>query len=148
MYPLDQGKGPHFCQYKQKLCTSVFHRLSFASVYFLISIWSECNNEKLPVASSNGEIFLAATKQFYEWSFLSIHASVHLSVTSFSLYSCHCIIVKFAGVITMDERQGWRSKNKVTDIKVNFDPIWAFLDHNSSSNSQMATDWCMSLEVA
>ena len=68
--------------------------------------------------------FLAATKQLYEWYFLSVPLSVCpsvcLSVTPFSLCSHHRIIMKFSGVISNDQGnvhakgQGQRSKVKVT----------------------------------
>ena len=64
-------------------------------------------------------IFLAATKQLYEWYFLS----VRLSVTPFWLCSHHRIITKFCGVITNDKSdvhaktEGQRSKVKVTEVK-------------------------------
>ena len=53
--------------------------------------------------------FLAATKQLLEHFFLSVRPSVHLSVwlsvclsvTPFSLCSCHRIIMKSSEVITM-----------------------------------------------
>ena len=41
-----------------------------------------------------------------------------------------------------------RSKVKVTEVKGNFAPIWAFPECNSSLNVQMATKWCTKLEVA
>ena len=43
--------------------------------------------------------------------------------------------------------QGQKSKLKVTDVKTYFVPIWEFPDRNSSSNWQMATEWCRKLEV-
>ena len=81
-------------------------------------------------------IFLAATKQFYEWFSPSVCLSVRLSVclsdvclsvclsdvTHFWLYSHHCIIMKFSGVITNDQGkihangQDHRSKVKVTEV--------------------------------
>ena len=75
-------------------------------------------------------IFLAATKQLYEWYFLSVCPSVRLSVrlsvcpsvTPFWLCSHHRIIMKFSGVITLDQGkvhakgQGQRSKVKVTEV--------------------------------
>ena len=66
--------------------------------------------------------FLAATKQLYEWYFLSVCLSVCLSVTPFWLCSHHCIIMKLSGVITKDQGnvhakgQGQRSKVKVTEV--------------------------------
>ena len=121
--------------------------------------------------------FLAATKQLYEWYFLSVRLSVCPSVTPFWLCSHHRIIMKFSGVITKDKGkvhakgQGQRSKVKVTEVTtplnrfrcfsrsyvkfqghtalkiVKFHPNWAFPDCNSSLNSPMATKWCMKLEV-
>ena len=85
-------------------------------------------------------LFLAATKKLYEyeWYFLSVCPSVRLSVrlsvclsvrlsvcpsvTPFWLCSHHRIIMKFSGVITLDQGkvhakgQGQRSKVKVTEV--------------------------------
>ena len=83
-------------------------------------------------------VFLAATKQLYEWYFLSVcpsvcpsvrlsvcpsvRLSVCPSVTPFWLCSHHRIIMKFSGVITLDQGkvhakgQGQRSKVKVTEV--------------------------------
>ena len=77
-------------------------------------------------------VFLAATKQLYEWSF----PSVCLSVTPFWLCSHHRIIMKFSGVITNDKSdvhakgQGQRSKVKVTEVNTQLNrfrtvtPVW------------------------
>ena len=52
----------------------------------------------------------------------SVCLSVCLSVTPFSLCSCHRIIAKFSGVITNDKSdvhakgQGQRSKVKITEV--------------------------------
>ena len=57
----------------------------------------------------------------------SVHLSVCLSVTPFSLCSSHHIIMKFSGVITIDKSdvhardQGQRLKVKVTNFKVTWD---------------------------
>ena len=83
--------------------------------------------------------FLAATKQLYEWYFLSVclsvRLSVRLSVTPFWLCSHHRII-KFSGVITKDQGnvhakgQGQRSKVKVTEVTTQLNrfrtvtPVW------------------------
>ena len=80
--------------------------------------------------------FLAATKQLYEWYFLSVCLSVCLSVTPFWLCSHHGIIMKFSGVITTDQGnvhangQGQRSKVKVTEVTTQLNrfrtvtPVW------------------------
>ena len=77
-------------------------------------------------------LFLAATKQLYEWYFLSVCPSV----TPFWLCSHHRIIVKFSGVITTDQGkvhakgQGQRSKVKVTEVTTQLNrfrtvtPVW------------------------
>ena len=66
----------------------------------------------------------------------SVCPSVCLSVTPFWLYSGHCIIMKFSGVITIDKSnvhargQGQRSKVKVTEVKTQLSrfrtvtPVW------------------------
>ena len=85
-------------------------------------------------------LFLAATKQLYEWFSLSvclsIRPSVCLSVTPFWLCSHHRIIMKFSGVITSDKSdvhakgQGQRSKVKVTEVTTQLNrfrtvtPVW------------------------
>ena len=67
-------------------------------------------------------LFLAATKQLYEWFSPSVRPSVCLSVTPFWLCYHHRIIMKFSGVITKDQGkvhakgQGQRSKVKVTEV--------------------------------
>ena len=80
--------------------------------------------------------FLAATKQLYEWYFLSVCLSVRLSVTPFWLCSHHRILMKFSGVITTDQSnvhakgQGQRSKVKVTEVTTQLSrfrtvtPVW------------------------
>ena len=76
--------------------------------------------------------FLAATKQLYEWYFLSVCPSV----TPFWLCSHHRIIMKFSGVITKDQGkvhvkgQDQRSKVKVTEVTTQLNrfrtvtPVW------------------------
>ena len=62
--------------------------------------------------------------------------------------------MKISGVITIDRSdvhakdQGQMSKVKVTQVKKKFALIWVFPDHNSSLNSQMATEWYKMLELA
>ena len=77
-------------------------------------------------------VFLAATKQLYEWYFLSVCPSV----TPFWLCSHHRFIMKFSGVITKDQGkvhgkdQGQRSKVKVTEVTTQLNrfrtvtPVW------------------------
>ena len=81
-------------------------------------------------------IFLAATRQLYEWYFLSVCPSVCPSVTPFWLCSHYRIIMKFSGVFTRDQGkvhakgQGQRSKVKVTEVTTQLNrfrtvtPVW------------------------
>ena len=85
-------------------------------------------------------MFLAATKQLYEWFSLfvrlSVCLSVCLSVTPFWLCYHHRISMKFSGVITKDQGkvyakvQGQRSKVKVTEVTTQLNrfrtvtPVW------------------------
>ena len=85
-------------------------------------------------------LFLAATKQLYEWFSpsvrLSVCLSVCLSVTPFWLCYHHRVIMKFSGVITKDQGkvhakgQGQRSKVKVTEVTTQLNrfrtvtPVW------------------------
>ena len=81
-------------------------------------------------------LFLAATKQLYEWFSPSVRPSVCPSVTPFWLYSHHRIIMKFSGVITSDKsdvhakEQGQRSKVKITEVTTQLNrfrtvtPVW------------------------
>ena len=84
----------------------------------------------------DGLLFLAATKQLYEWYFLSVRLSVCLSVTPFWLCSHHRIIRKFSRGIANDRSdvhakgQGQRSKVKVTEVTTQLNrfrtvtPVW------------------------
>ena len=109
---------------------------------------SECNDGvsqmQVPLAAQRGSrtgrqvycMFLAATKQLYEWFSPSVCPSVRPSVTPFWLCSHHRIIMKFSGVITSDRSdvhakgQGQRSKVKVTEVTTQFyhfqtvTPVW------------------------
>ena len=89
-------------------------------------------------------LFLAATKQLYDWFSpsvrpsvrLSVRPSVCLSVTPFSPCSHYRIIMKLSGVITMvgsdvhAKGQGLRSKVKVTEVNTQLSrfrtltPVW------------------------
>ena len=60
-------------------------------------------------------LFLAATKQLYEWFSPFVCPSVLLSVTPFWLCSHHRIIMKFSGGITNDRKvkvRGQRSRSQ------------------------------------
>ena len=89
---------------------------------------------------SPNALFLAATKQLYEWSSPSVRTdgrpSVCLAVTHFSLCSHHHTIMTFSIVITIDRSdvhakgQGQGSKVKVTEVKTQLSrfrtgtPVW------------------------
>ena len=108
-------------------------------VYYLDeNIWI-FKHKSIAVVSGHYDVsrwFLAATKQLYEWYFLSVCPSVCLSVTPFWLCSHHHIITKFSGVITNDRSdihakgQGQRSKVKVTEVTTQLNrfrtvtPVW------------------------
>ena len=97
-------------------------------------------------------MFLAATKQLYEWYFLSVCLSVRpsvcLSVTPFWLCSYHRIIMKFSGVITKDQGnvhagQYQRSKVKVTEVTAQLNrfrtvtPVWIHMWWRNDTYSLM-----------
>ena len=61
--------------------------------------------------------------------------------------------MKFSGDIVIDKSdhakgQSQMSKVKVTEVKTNFAPIWAFPDCNLSLNLHMGMKWYTKLEVA
>ena len=86
--------------------------------------------------SNDNEIFLAVTKQLYDWFSPSVRLSVCPSVIPFSPCSHHSIIMKCSGVITNDKCgvhakvQGQRSKVKVTEVNTQLNrfrtvaPVW------------------------
>ena len=57
-------------------------------------------------------------------------------------------IASASAAIVQAKGQGQSLKVKVTEVKTNFAPIWAFPDRNSSLNLQMAMKWCTKLEGA
>ena len=85
-------------------------------------IMTQLSDSAIPLIGGMWTTFLAATKQLYEWYFLSVCLSVCLSVTPFWLCSHHRMITKFSGVITNDRSDvhakghGQRSKVKVTEV--------------------------------
>ena len=109
-----------------------------------IHIWWWNDTYSLMLLRRGALLFLAATKQLYEWFSpsvclsvcLSVRLSVRLSVTPFWLCSHHPIIMKFSGVITSDKSdvhakgQGQRSKVKVTEVTTQLNrfrtvtPVW------------------------
>ena len=88
------------------------------------------------------KVFLAATKQFYEW----FSPSICPSVTPFSLCSHHRIIIKVSGV-TIDRSdvhakgKGQRSKVKVTEVKTQLSrfrtvtPVWIHIWQRNDAQS-------------
>ena len=101
------------------------------------------------VAQTYRTAFLAATKQLYEWYFLSVrHTFLTMSPSSYH----HEIFSSYY------QSQKWRPcKRSRSEVKfqghtgkkiVNFDPNWAFPDCNSRLNSDMMMTWCTELDVA
>ena len=125
--------------------TTQLHRFRTVTPVW-IHIWWWNDTYSLMLLRIGALLFLAATKQLYEWYFLSVCLyvclSVCLSVTPFWLCSHHGIIMKFLGVITKDQGnfhakgQGQRSKVKVTKVTTQLFP-----DCNSSLNSHMMMKW-------
>ena len=100
------------------------------------------------------QVFLAATKQLYEWLSPSVCPSVCLSVTPFSLCSHHRIIMKFSGVITNDRSdvhakvkvrgQSSRSQRSQPNLAVS-GPELQF--EFTNDDEMMHKAWCCSGEV-
>ena len=93
-------------------------------------------------------MYLAATKQLREWYSPSVCTSVRPSVTPFSQYFCHRIIIKVSAIDISGVHakcHGQRSKVKFTEVKTN---VWAFPGRNSSLNSQMTTKWWTKFQIA
>ena len=101
-----------------------------------IQIWWWNDAQSLMLLRRGALLFLAATKQLYDWFSPSVCLSVRPSVTPFSRCSHHRIIMKFSEVITNDKSdfhakgQGQRSKVKVTEVTTQLDrfrtvtPVW------------------------
>ena len=78
---------------------------------------------------------------------MSVCLSVCPSVTPFWQCSCHCIIVKFSGIITIDRHdvhaKGQRSKVKVTEVMTLFScfrtvtPVWIHIWQWNDAQSLM-----------
>ena len=73
---------------------------------------------------------------------LSVCPSIRLSFLTMFLSYHPEIFWSYYSRQTWCPHKSTRSKVKVTEVKANFVPIWAFRDHNSDLNSQMATKWC------
>ena len=134
---------PHVTAIQPKKCLRDWQHVGF----FVIDRYS--NKALWPVMGSHGVSFLSLGTYFADvfscdqaalWMVFSVRLSVCLSVcpsvTSFWLCSHHRIIMKFSGVITMDQGkvhakgQGQRSKVKVTEVTTQLDrfrtvtPVW------------------------
>ena len=102
-------------------------------------------------------MYLAATKQLFEWFSpsvrLSVRPSVRLSVKPFSLCSHHRIIMKFTAVITIDRSdvdargQGHRSKVKVTEVQTILPQFDFFRSVTPVWKSQISMKLCTKFEV-
>ena len=109
--------------------------------------WVRNDAQSLKQHKRGALLFLAATKQLYDWFSPSVSPSVCPSVTPFSLCSHHHIIMKFSGVITMDrsdvraKSQSQRSKVKVTEVKSQLSrfrtvtPVWIHIGQWNHAHS-------------
>ena len=151
----NEGTATHHFQVKRSNIKVTglwsFHHVRFVALYLFdrFPMWNKkmrwCIPHHFQVKRQKVKVirlvwFLAATKQLYEWYFLSVCLSVclsvRLSVTPFWLCSHHRIIMKFSGVITTDQGnvhakgQGQRSKVKVTEVTTQLrrfrtvTPVW------------------------
>ena len=117
---LKNNRAPLLCCYK--LCAS-FHSHQWIQTRVTVRNCAQFGSKSM---------FLAATKQLYDW----FSPSVCPPVTPFSPCSHHRIIMKFSGVITMvrsdvnAKGQGKRSKVKVTEVNTQLSrfrtltPVW------------------------
>ena len=125
-----KGQGQRSKVKVTEVMTPFSHFRTVTPVWIHIWCWNDA--QSLMLHRRGALLFLAATKQLYEWYFLS----VCLSVTPFWLCSHHRIITKFSGVITNDKSdvhakgQGQRSKVKVTEVTTQLNrfrtvsPVW------------------------
>ena len=131
-----KGQGQRSKVKVTEVNTQLSHFRTVTPVWIQIWWWNDA--QSLMLLRRGALLFLAATKQLYEWYFLSVcpsvcpsvrlsvclsvRLSVCPSVTPFWLCSHHRIIMKFSGVITLDQGkvhakgQGQRSKVKVTEV--------------------------------
>ena len=111
--------------------------------------WKNVKNYYYANFQADPGMFLAATKQLYDWFSPSVCLSVCPSVTPFSPCSHHRIIMKFSGVITNDKSdvhakgQGQRSKVKVTEVNTQLNrfrtvtPVWIHIWWRNDAYSLM-----------
>ena len=136
-------------------CSVTWAHLVFSLMSYIL-FWKCWIQLKNPIGYSHAikkHIFLAATKQLYEWFSPSVRLSVHHTFLTMFPSPYHHEIFR-----TYYQWQRWRPcKKSRSEVKrqghrgkkiVEFDPDWAFPDCNSSLNSPMATKWCTKLEVA
>ena len=122
-----------------------------ANLHFCRFLCISCYSRRQHLHNNWKMIFLAATKQFYERFCLSVCLSVHLSVTPFSLCSCHPIIIKLSWVITIANSdvsaKGKCQKSRSQKSK----QILSQFGHyqtNKCLNLQIVTKWFTKSEVA
>ena len=98
-----------------------------------------------------GIIFFFNCDQAAPWMVQFVCQSIYLFVrhTFLTMFpsSYHYDIFGVNTIDRSDVHAKSRSKVKVTKVKTNLAPIWAFPDHNSSLNLQMSTKWCTKLGV-
>ena len=146
--------APHPTWLRTHSLTTTCHRQGHAidceTVYMYILVrpseFQPTSTRRLALNFTNSCRFLAATKQLYEWYFLSVCPSVRLSVRLSHLFDYVPIIVSSWN---FQELSHWTRVRSMQKVKVRGQrsrsqrsrPKFSFPDCNSSLNSHMMMKW-------
>ena len=139
---------PSVCHTFLTMFPSSYHHEIFRS-YCQRQKWLPYDDEtmqSLVLVRRGALLFLAATKQLYEWYFLSVCPSVRLSVRLSHLFDYVPIIVSSWN---FQELSHWTRVRSMQKVKVRGQrsrsqrsrPKFSFPDCNSSLNSHMMMKW-------
>ena len=126
------------------------HERCYQGIYYF------CNNKPVTTRQLTGPKPSWETAPYGIYVVQCIHW--HYNATTFHDYACgsrcvmllslyHCVLFRsdYRKSDVHAKGQGQSSKIKVTEVQTNFAPVWAFLDRNSSLNSQMTRKWYTNL---